>query len=151
MASISDTRDRHASLIALGGLLLGLKFFADAGQALAPPELESALDLAALVLALAGVLLIVPVFIWKFRHLSRRERRAYFSREGFTADVVARAQTASWNVTLLALIGLDVAYDGFAALPVEFFVHALIGVAFTVFAGVFIVLNRGPSEGSADA
>jgi len=150
VTSVSDTKDRHASLIALGGLLLGLKFFADAGQALSPPDLQSTLDLAALVLALAGVLLIVPVFIWKFRHLSARERRVYFSRESFTADVVSRAQTASWNVTLLALIGLDIAYGGSPALPVEFFVHALIGVAFTVFAGVFLVLNRQPSEGGAD-
>lgn len=150
MASISDTKDRHASLIALGGLLLGLKFFADASQALAPTSLRSTLDLAALVLALAGVLLIVPVLIWKLRHLTARERRAYFSRESFTADVVARAQVASWNVTLLALFGLDVVYTGSPALPVEFFVDVLIGVALTVFAGAFLILNREPGEGGAD-
>jgi len=143
-------KDRHASLIALGGLLLGLKFFAEAAQPLSPPDFQSTLDVAALVLAITGVLLIVPVFIWKFRHLSSGERRAYFSRESFTADVVSRAQTASWNVTLLALIGLDIAYEGSPALPVEFFVHALIGGAFTVFAGVFLVLNRQPSEDGAD-
>jgi len=147
VASISDTKDRHASLVALGGLLLGLKFFADAAQALATPDLRSALDLAALLLALAGVLLIVPVFIWKIRHLSARERRAYFSRESFTADVVARARAASWNVTLLALFGLDVFYKGSPTLTAEFFVHALIGVALTVFAAAFLALNREPSEG----
>ena len=147
MTSIADTKDRHASLMALGGLLLGLKFFADAGQALSPPAAHSGLDLAALVLTGAGVLLIVPVFAWKVRHLSARERQAYFSREGFTANVVSRAQTASWNVTLLALIGLDVLYDGSPALPVDFFVHALIGLALTVFAGAFLLLNREPSEG----
>lgn len=150
MASISDTKDRHASMMAFGGLLLGLKFFADAAQALSSPDVQPVLDVAALVLALAGVLLIVPVFIWKFRHLGPAERRAYFSRESFTADVVARAQTASWNVTLLALIGLDIAYEGSPALPVEFFVHVLIGLAFVVFAGVFLVLNREPSKVGAD-
>ena len=150
MTSISDTKDRHSSLIAVGGLLLGLKYFADAGQALSPPDVGSALGIAALVLALAGVLLIVPVLFWKLRHLSARERRAYFSPEGFTADVVSRARTASWNVTLLALIGLDITYDGSPALPVEFFLHMLLGVALTVFAGVFLVLNRDPSGGSTD-
>ena len=150
MASISDTKDRHASLIAVGGLLLGLKFFGDAAQAVAPPDIGPVLDVAALVLALAGVLLIVPVFIWKVRHLSARERRVYFSSESFTAEVAGRARAASWNVTLLALIVLDVAYRGSPALPVEFFVHTLIGVAFTVFAGVFLVLNREPSEAGAD-
>lgn len=145
MASISDTRDRHASLVALGGLLLGLKFFADAARYVFPPNVGPALDLAGLGLALAGVLLIVPVVIWKLRHLSPRERRSYFSREGFTAKVVGRAQTASWNVTLLALVGLDVVFDGSRSLPAEVVVHALIGLAFTVFAGVFLVLNREPS------
>jgi hypothetical protein len=131
-------------------LLLGLKFFADAAQALAPPDIRSTLDLASLGLALAGVLLIVPVFIWKVRHLSARERRAYFSPESFTAEVAGRARAASWNVTLLALIVLDVAYHGSPALPVEFFVDTLLGVAFTVFAGVFLVLDREPSEAGAD-
>lgn len=148
MTSISDRKDRHASLIALGGLLLGLKYFADAAQALAPSDLRSTLDAAALVLALTGVLLIVPVLIWKVRHLSPRERRVYFSRESFTAQVVARAQVASWNATLLALFGLDIVYRGTPTLPVEFFVQALLGVALTVFAAVFLGLNREPSEGS---
>lgn len=150
MTSISDSKDRHASLIALGGLLLGLKFFADAGQAFSPSGVRSALDVAALVLAVMGVLLIVPVLFWKLRHLSARERRAYFSPGGFTADVVSRARTASWNVTLLALIGLDITYDQWTELPAEFFLHALIGVALTVFAGVFLVLNREPSKGGTD-
>lgn len=128
--------------MAPGGLMLGLKFFVDAARTLLPPDEGSALELASLVLALGGVLFIVPVFVWRLRHLSARERLTYFSRESSSASVSVRAQTGSWNVTLLVLIGLAVLTDRSATMPIEVVVAGLLGVAFTIFSTVFLVLNR---------
>lgn len=92
------------------------------------------------LLALAAV---APIILWKVRNRDGDLRRLYSSEEGYVAQALIRAKSASWVTTFVLLSGFTVAAKGFEDVPAQFWIQLTVAVMLAVFAGVFLVLDRG--------
>jgi hypothetical protein len=149
--TIADTKDRHAGLVALGVLALGLKYGADAWMHFAGQEWTRILDVVGIALGLSAVILIVPILVWKIRHLTPEQRRVYFSDQSFTAAVLRKAHVASWASTVLVLLILEVVSRDLPRLPPAFFLQSTLAVMFASLAVSFLILDRVPGGRGSDA
>lgn len=148
----ADAADRHRTFAAIAALALALMFLTNAVTDLVGPPAVLPLKIATLVLALLAVGLVVPVMFWKFRRMPAGERDLYFNADGFVPAILNRALRASWVVTLLLLMVLNVLVGDndsggyLSSLPAEFFLQVALAVMLGVKAVVFLVLSRDDSE-----
>lgn len=141
--SIPDVADRHRRLLAYALLALGARYAVSACAHLVESRFDSTLGLVADGFALLAVGLIVPVFVWKARNLSREDWHLYKDADGFVAQTIARAQGVSWVVTFLVLVLLE-PLNRLSGMPTAFFFDALLAIMTFTFSGAFFVLDRAP-------
>jgi len=140
--SIADSKDRHAGLAAWGLLALGLKYAADAGMHFVGQEWARILDFGGIGLTVAAVIMIVPIFLWKFRHRAPEQSRIYFDEQSYTADSIKRAHVASWATTLVALVILEVVSKDLPDLPSAFFLQVVLAAMFASLSVTYLVRAR---------
>lgn len=146
----AEVADRHASLIGIAVLLVALKFGASAALHFTDGSLARALDTAELVLALAAAALALWVLGWKALRLSPADRRAYFSEDGFAFEALRQSRIASWNITFLLLIALEIFAGNREGVPPEFFLQLALAVLLAAFGLKFFWVLRA-ADGSDDA
>lgn len=144
--STADLGDRHRTLSAVAALALSIFFGASAAERVAAPDLAALLDWAALSMAALAVLLVVPILAWKLRRRGGEGWHLYRGRDGFVADVLARAHIVSWTVTFFVLVLLRSLAGRFEGLPPGFFFEAVLAIMLAVFSVSFLVLDRSASE-----
>lgn len=152
----ADAADRHRNLLALAMLSMSLMFLIQAVIHVVEPTAGNYLDFLVPGLALLAVGLCIPVASWKLRKLPKGERALYFSPDGFVPEILNRAHKASWSVTLLLLMVLNIIigdkdYEGYLqTLPTQFFLQLTLGAMLGVMASVFLFLNRGDGTDEAE-
>lgn len=149
--SIPDVADGHRRLIAFALLALGVRYAVSAAAFLTGPGVASALELLGDGLALLAVGLIVPVLVWKARHRSERDWHLYRDEEGFVAQAIVRAQTASWTLTFLALILTETLDQTLGDLSWVFLFDGVLAVMLLSFSLIFLYLERSSFAGMEDA
>lgn len=140
--SIPDVADGHRRLVAFAVLALGARYALSAGSFHASPGLVPPLELLEDGLALLAVGLIVPIFAWKLRHRSSKDWHLYEDDDGFVARTIARAQSASWTLTFLALILTESLDRSLGELSWVFLFDLVLAVMLLTFAIVFLYLDR---------
>lgn len=149
--SVPDVADRHRRLIAFAVLALGVRYAVSTSTFLVDPGLASSLGLLEDAFVLLAVGLIVPVFVWKARNLSRENWHLYKDDNGFVAQTVAQAQTGSWALTFLVLILTESLDETLADLSWVFLFDLVLAVMLLSFSGIFLYLDLASARGSAGA
>lgn len=144
--SVADVGDRHRRFMALAVLAVGVMYGVQAVEHLVGPVAAERLDVAVMGLAVAIVGLLVPVFVWKARHLPAGEWHLYRGEGGYVAELLSRAHIASWGVTFVFLVALDLILERLPELPAGFFIQVVVAVMSTSFAITFLVLDREPGR-----
>ncbi len=93
--STADAQDHHANLLALAFLSVGLKYATNAAMHFFASEMAGYLDIASIGFMVLGIGFLIPIGLWKIKNLRRGRRRKYYSREGFTANMMDRAHLVS--------------------------------------------------------
>lgn len=142
--SVPDVADRHRRLLAYALLAVGARYAASAAANFVDPDLVSPLGYVADAFALVAVGLIVPVFVWKVRNASEANWHLYKNEDGFVAQTIARAQSASWVAAFLVLLLLETVDTLAETLPTAFFFDALLAMMSFTFSGAYFYLDRSP-------
>ena len=142
--SIPDVADRHRRLLAYALLVMGARYAARAAAHFVDPELALSLGFVADAFALIAVGLIVPIFVWKMRNASRADWHLYRNEDGFVAQTIARAQSASWVATFVVLLLLETVDRLSGTLPTALFFDALLALMSFTFSGAYFYLDRSP-------
>lgn len=143
--SVPDVADRHRRLLAYALLAVGARYAASAAAHFVDPELGSSLGFVADAFTLVAVGLIVPIVVWKMRNTSRADWHLYRNEDGFVAQTIARAQSASWVVTFLVLALFDTVETLSETLPTALFFDALLAMMTFTFSGAYFFLDRSPA------
>lgn len=144
--STADLGDRHRTLAAVAALALSLFFGASAAERVAAPDLAALLDWIALSMAAVAVLLVLPILAWKLRRRGGEGWHLYRGRDGYVADVLARAHIVSWAVTFFVLVVLRHFAESVEGLPPGFFFEVVLAIMLAVFSVSFLVLDRSVAE-----
>lgn len=142
--SVPDVADRHRRLLAWALLALGLRYAVSAAAHFVDPDLGSPLGLVSDAFALVAVALIVPIFVWKMRNSSGADWHLYRNEDGFVAQTIIRAQSASWVATFLVLVLLETVDALSEAVPTAVFFDTLLAVMILTFSGAYFYLDRSP-------
>lgn len=142
--SVPDVADRHRRLLAYALLAMGARYAASAAAHFVDPELGSSIGFVADAFALVAVGLIVPIFVWKMRNASRADWHLYKNEDGFVAQSIARAQSASWVVTFLVLVLLETVDTLSKTLPTALFFDVLLVMMCFTFSAAYFYLDRSP-------
>lgn len=148
--SPAEAADRHAFLIGVAVLAMALKFAASATAHFVDEPLVRYLDSAEIVFALFAVAVVLWIFSWKVRRLPRSERRAYLGQDSFVVEAMRRSRDASWNVTLVVLVGLELVAKR-VEIPSAFFVQATVAAMLAVLGLKFLYISRDDVLDGADA
>lgn len=146
----AEAAERHASLLGVAVLLVALKFAASAALHFTDGALAGALDTAELVLALGAAALALWILGWKALRLSPADRRAYLSEDGFAFEALRQSRIASWNITFLLLVALEIFADRAGSVPPTFFVQVALAILLAVFGLKFFWVMRA-ADGGDDA
>jgi len=152
--STPEAFDRHRRLVAVALLAMSVMFGAKAAEHLVGPGPGRYLDYLQLSMAVLMGVILARVVYWKLVKLPKGERHLYFSSDGFVMDSLNRAIRASWSVTFLLLMALEVftSDDDFTTtLPSEFFLALAIAAMLGVVSSVFFFLNRADADESSHA
>jgi len=149
--SIPDVADRHRRLIALAMLALGTRYALTASTFFVDPGLASTLGRLGDGFALLAVGLVIPVFLWKARNLSRERLHLYRDDDGFMARTMLQAHAGSWTLAFLVLILVELLDERSAGLPPVFLAELLLAVMLVSFAVIFLYLDSASRRGSAGA
>lgn len=147
--SIPDVADAHRRLIAFAVLAIGAKYAVSASSFLIDPGLASSLELLKTALALLAVGLILPVFIWKARNLSRDGWYLYKDDQGFVARTIVQAQTGSWTLTFLVLVLAEALDRTLAGLSWVLLSDVVLAVMLLSFSIIFLYLDWTSGQGVA--
>lgn len=140
----AELADRHASILGVAVLLIGLRFAVAAAMHFTSPSTTAILDTIEIVLAVGGAVIVVGLVFWKSRRLTPAQRRTYFDRDGFTFEAIQRARVASWNMTFLVLVALEIFADDADRVSADFFVQIALAVLLCAFGLKFFALMRDP-------
>lgn len=143
--SVPDVADGHRRLVALSLLALGVRYGVSAAAFFTDPGVAASLGLLADGLALVAVALVVPIFVWKARHRSRSTRRLYRDDQGFVAQTIVQAQTASWLATFLALVLIETLDRTLGDLSWVLLFDGVLAVMLLSFSLTFLFLGRSTS------
>lgn len=138
----ADAADRHASLLGMALLMIALKFAASAGLHFVDGSTAAVLDKVELVLALGAAALALWIVVWKALRLSPQQRRAYFRTDSFASEALRQARVASWNLTFLTLVILEIFADDVTSVGPDFYVQVALAVLLGAFGLKFFVLMR---------
>ena len=145
--SVPEAADKNMRILAVAVFLFAVKYAASAAALVVgagPARVFDGIELGA---ALLGVLVLVPMGLWKFRKLSVSQRRLYTDPEGYVGEVFRRAGFKSWALTWILLVVMDIlAREDITALPAEFFLQVVTAMTLGVFSVTFFYLNRGGAE-----
>lgn len=147
----AEAADRHALLIGVALLAMALKYAASATAHFVDEPLVRYLDYAEIVCALFAVAAVLWIFAWKVRRLTPSERRAYLGEDSFVVEAMRRSRDASWNVTFVVLVALELVAKRVAEVPSEFFVQATIAAMLAALSLKFFYVNRDDAVDGADA
>lgn len=149
--SPAEAADRHHFLIGVAVLSMALKFAASATAHFVDEPLVRYLDSAEIVCALFAVVVVLWIFTWKVRWLPRSERRAYLGQDSFVVEAMRRSRDASWNVTILVLVALELVAKRVAEIPSAFFVQATLAAMLAALSLKFLYISRDDGVEIADA
>lgn len=131
-------------------LILGVRYLAAAATRFAGPGLASILGWVETGSALGIIGFILPIVVWKARNLSRKDGHLYKGADGFVADTIARAQSASWVALFLTLVITEPLAHRIDGLSAGLLLEGVIAVMVISFAGAFLFLDREPTEDPTD-
>lgn len=146
--SVPEVADQHRRLLAYALLALGGRYAVSVAAHFVDADLISPLGYVADAFALVAVALIVPIFVWKMRNASEAEWHLYKNKDGFVAQTITRAQTASWVATFLVLVLLETVDALSEAAPTAVFFDLMLAVMILTFSGAYFYLDR-ESRGEA--
>jgi hypothetical protein len=137
----ADVADRHRQYFAVALLGVGLINLMRALETITPPSAASLFDYALIALGVITIGSLLPSVVAKFR-LSRGEKIAYFSEDGYVAQLLRRSFRVSWATTFLSLIALEwVARDLPTELPGAFFIQIGLFIMPASMSITFLLLN----------
>lgn len=142
--SVPDVADRHRRLLAYALLALGARYAVGVVAHFVDPAFGSSLGFVADGLALVAVGLVLPIVVWKMRNVSSADWHLYRNEDGFVAQTIARAHTASWVATFLVLVLIETVDSLSEALPAALFFDALLAMMTLTFSGAYFYLDRDP-------
>lgn len=148
--SVPDVADGHRRLLAYALLALGVRYAVSVATHFVGADLVAPLGYVADAFALVAVGLIVPIFVWKVRNASEVDWHLYKNEDGFVAQTIARAQSASWVATFLVLVALETVDALSDALPTATFFDLLLAVMILTFSGAYFYLDRESRGGAAE-
>lgn len=138
----AEAADRHASLLGVAVLMVALKFAASAGLHFVDGPTAEVLDKIEIVLALGAAVLVLWILVWKATRLSPQQRRTYFREDSFAFEAMRQARVASWNLTFLTLVVIEIFADDVTSVGPDFFMQVALAVMLGVFGLKFFVLMR---------
>ncbi len=144
--SIPDAADGHRRMLAWALLLLGGRYVTAAAMRVTDPAIAELLGWGEIVLALAAVGLIVPIFVWKVRNRSSPDWSLYRDPDGFVAEALVRAQGASWTALFLTLITFEVVAGRVEWLSPGMVLEAVLAAMLVSFSIAFLYLDRDPGD-----
>lgn len=148
--SVPDVADQHRRLLAYALLALGIRYAVSVAAHFVDANLGSPLGYVADAFALVAVGLIVPIFVWKMRNASDADWHLYKNEDGFVAQTIARAQSASWVATFVVLVALETV-DGLSeTAPTAVYFDVLLAVMILTFSGAYFYLDRESRGGAAE-
>lgn len=140
--NLAETADSHQQLIAVCVFLLALKYAASAAMFLVDDAIIRYLDWFEIGSVLLILLIVFPIFVWKFRQLPKHQRHLYRDPDGYLAMVTKQAMAKSWQVIWILLVLFEIVADEFLlTLPTEFFVQCIIAIMLAIFSITFFYLS----------
>lgn len=139
----AEIAEKHQQWIILALFLMAIKYVLSATIEVTGEQAEFYLEIGEIVLAVLAIGIIIPIFIWKFRNLSKHQRKNYLDPNGYIFKILKDAVSKSWLITLIFLVFIEIPIKKFLShLPPRFFIQATLAVMFGSFSIIFFILDR---------
>lgn len=144
--SPAELADRTLQLVAASLLALALIFCLSVAEFFVTTSVAAILDLVVKALAIAVLGLMAMLYLWKFRSMSRGQRKRQFSQDGFLQIAFRRSMARSWMLTFVVLAILQVldklVLERLPAMPAEIVIQAILALMLVIFSLAFLSAMR---------
>lgn len=138
--------DKFLHRTAIGVFLMTLAYAVSSAMYLVSAEVAVTLDVVELLLALAAVVVVLPVFI-KFVRLRSKQQCNQSESDGYMAHVLNKACVKAFSFTFVFLILLEPTTEKYLTeLPADFFINLILSFSLGVFSLTFFSLIRSDGD-----
>lgn len=148
--SSADLADRSLQLVALSMFVVAMLFVLSIVEFFSNDTVAGYIDIVMKVLAVGIILLMALLITWKFRGMSRVQRRQYLAEDGFLQIGFQRAMAKSWMISFVLLIVLQtmdrLVLERLPDLPLELVIEAVLALMLSIFSIAFFIFTRTGSD-----
>lgn len=149
-ASPADIADRSLQLVAGAMFALALVFVLSVAEFFTSDSTAAIINLAVKMLGILILGLMVLLYFWKFRPMSRDQRSRYLGEDGFLQIAFQKAMAKSWMlsfVILAILQALDkLILERLPEMPPEIIIQAILAFMLLLFSATFLFFTRAGSS-----
>ena len=134
--SVAEMADKHLKILAIAVFFMAIKYAVSAAMIFISEEFKGVVNVLELVVQVIAAVLILYIMFWKFRLLTREQRKKFFDSESYVVSVFNLAMQKALGITFVVLIILE-AISRKSGLPADFFLNTIISLMLGVLSVVF--------------
>ena len=142
----AELADRTLHLLTWSMFALALIFSLSVAEFFAGESTAAIIDLAVKGLGITILGLMALLYFWKFRPMSRDQRRQYLAEDGFLQIAFQKAMAKSWMLSFLVLVLLqaldNLVLDRLPAMPLEIVIQGILAIMLLLFSVAFFFFMR---------